>query len=317
LRGGVDIRQKFSDFKKTFDTLFENLHSDNPVLSKRPGYSILQRRSSVKKLYLCLLAIFCSQVVDADLNEDDKAFYAISSLRYHLNCLIKNERAEKPSNDIDFRDSDISALWRKASHGPHSDQIKTIQALYSKAIRPNKSINLDTLSQASDALEALWREINSAFRENNIASAGFNTSDYSRFFLPAEHRLRKALDGIFTHAYPTKNTSSLTSAGFKIICQRASTMVVASHKELNRYLIKAYMDDERKNATRSHQWLIKRCLGAENIRNLIRTKKIKHFTVPDKWIYILPGYDQFNDGNNALLVVSRVSVVSDDESAKA
>lgn len=114
-------------------------------------------------------------------------------------------------------------------------------------------------------------------------------------FLPQRHALKPVLDGIFTHPGILKNDETFSAAGFEILLIKKAGHTKSAHWRLARhpllpgYLFKVYLD----NATEmgKNECLKKlgdRCLGAENIRKLIKSKKLRHFVVPDKWLYRVP-----------------------------
>ncbi len=109
--------------------------------------------------------------------------------------------------------------------------------------------------------------------------------------LPLDHPLKTQLDRLFTRSRVTHNEEALKNAGFSIIASMpGSFVIVARHQELPGYVLKLYLDSETrtKEGIPNCVWLAKRCIGAKIIREVINKKKLKHFTVPDKWLYILP-----------------------------
>jgi hypothetical protein len=110
-----------------------------------------------------------------------------------------------------------------------------------------------------------------------------------RYFFRSHSSELASLDAIFQqfpHAFDSEN--SLIDAGFTIVChQPKSKIVVIKHQTLPGYLIKGYLESEIDRNT-YQQNLLNRCIGADNIRSLIKKKKIRHFTVPDKYLYTLP-----------------------------
>lgn len=151
-------------------------------------------------------------------------------------------------------------------------------------------------------------------RQHSTPSLSERNNFCEKYFLPDDHWLKSRLDSIFETHQVLKSENDFLNAGFKIVCKRASSMIVAQHDALPGYLIKAYIDSDRNNGESPAKWLFNRCLGVENIRNLVRTKKIKYFTLPDKWIYLLPGFDQLNDKNNAILVVTDMKLATPERS---
>lgn len=134
--------------------------------------------------------------------------------------------------------------------------------------------------------------------------------------LPSDHVLKEGLEEIFAiNSTPFESIDSLSECGFEVLHkQEKSKIVVVKHPQLEGYLIKGYLNSEMEPNTQNvyYQKLIDRCIGAENIRTLIRKKKIKNFTVPDKWLYTL------QDGKNTVvLIVTDMQLVSSDESRMA
>jgi hypothetical protein len=111
-----------------------------------------------------------------------------------------------------------------------------------------------------------------------------------RHLIPLNHPAKLALDAIFNQSNALQDLESFEAAGFTTISHNtASYTRVAIHPSLQGYVIKAYLDTElRRRRGPCWQSLSERCEGAENIRNLINHKKLRHFTVPDKWLYPVP-----------------------------
>ncbi len=111
------------------------------------------------------------------------------------------------------------------------------------------------------------------------------------YLLPLDHSTKEALDLIFTESRVTRNLEAFVDAGFEILFIRPATYIcIARHVLLPGYLLKVYLDDElrQREGHPSWRWLVNRCKGADNIRKLIKKKKLQYFAVPDKWIYPLP-----------------------------
>ena len=111
------------------------------------------------------------------------------------------------------------------------------------------------------------------------------------YLLPLDHPIKPAVDEIFSRARVIDDETTLKEAGFEIIAAMpGSFVVVARHPAVPGYVFKLYLDTEPryKDGIPNHIWLIRRCVGAAFIRNLIEIKKIRYFKVPDKWLYILP-----------------------------
>lgn len=118
--------------------------------------------------------------------------------------------------------------------------------------------------------------------------------ELSPYLLPLNHPIKSALDRIFSQSRVIENERTLLDAGFSVIAgpMPLSFVIVARHPMIPGYVIKLYLDSEtRQRKDVPHwRWLMRRCEGARGIRKIIKKKKIRYFSVPDKWLYILPVY---------------------------
>jgi len=113
------------------------------------------------------------------------------------------------------------------------------------------------------------------------------------YLLPLDHPVKTMLDCIFSQSRAIENKQTLIEAGFIIIASMpGSFVIVARHPLIPGYVFKLYLDTEMrsKDGIANCEWLTRRCMGAEKIKRTIRQRKIRHFTVPDKWLYVLPLY---------------------------
>jgi len=114
------------------------------------------------------------------------------------------------------------------------------------------------------------------------------------YLLPLDHPMKASLDSIFSRSRVIENERSLIDAGFSIIAgpMHLSFIIVARHPEIPGYVFKIYLDSEKRcrKEIPHWQWLARRCAGAFGIRQIIERKKIHYFSVPDKWLYLLPVY---------------------------
>src|SRR5262249_14736545 len=128
------------------------------------------------------------------------------------------------------------------------------------------------------------------FDDNSLITNEMKTR-IRNHLIPPKHRQKSVLDQLFIGSRPTLTTETLVSAGFNILhSQRYSHIQVVSHPQLVGWLLKLYTDNEKKLKWKlpGWEWLVNRCLGAQNVRNLIKRKHFKSFTVPDKYLYPLP-----------------------------
>lgn len=204
------------------------------------------------------------------------------------------------------------------------------------------------LRSSSNALNNLWLEAIDAPIEENLPSyewmnaralrakkdPNFNRNRYlssSRrravkpHLLPLQHPMHSVLDEIFFKTRATVDSTAFRKAGFKTIAIRPRSFIrVARHRELPGYLVKAYLDTElrKKQYTGSLEWLIQRCIGAAKVRAIIRKYDIRHFVVPDKWIYCLPAEpsppkDNKHKRHLALLLVTDMNLASNSRNYQA
>jgi hypothetical protein len=140
------------------------------------------------------------------------------------------------------------------------------------------------------------------------------------FLIPENHPMTSKLDAIFLNTRATANEQTFRAAGFVAIGKRRprSFILVAKHPSMPNYLLKIYLDNElrEKRKKPSWEWLVQRCQSAGAIKKIIENKKIKHFTVPSKWIYTFPAKPSPPIGHSytrhfALLLVDDMKLTSD------
>ena len=116
----------------------------------------------------------------------------------------------------------------------------------------------------------------------------------TRHLVPLNHPMKPVLDSIFSQSRVLENERTLVDAGFEVIAgpMPHSFMIVARHPAVPGYVFKMYLDSEVRNreGVPHWEWLVRRCVGAQGIKHIIKTENISHFLVPDKWLYVLPVY---------------------------
>ena len=119
-------------------------------------------------------------------------------------------------------------------------------------------------------------------------------STIAPYLIPLDHPMKPTLDTIFSMSRVIENERSLVDAGFEIIAgpMPLSFIIVARHPQIPGYVFKIYLDSEKRCRKEIPHWLwlARRCAGAYGIRQIIERDKIRHFSVPDKWLYLLPVY---------------------------
>jgi hypothetical protein len=120
------------------------------------------------------------------------------------------------------------------------------------------------------------------------------------YLLPTDHPAYSAMGTIFSHSGIIKNKKSVRKAGFKILfSQKKSHIYVLKHPLLRGYLLKVYLDSERKIPKGMPGWkrLTMRCVVAEKIKSIIAKHNFRCFIVADKWVYPIPA-DGFGSGSS-------------------
>lgn len=192
----------------------------------------------------------------------------------------------------------------------------------------SNDISLDDLNQEKEfqnkfynnnCLKKLERDY---FKKKSKTNIGFSEK-VKPYLLPSNHPAKKPLDIIFKSPNVLQDLDSLKASDFNIISLRPySFAVITSHPKMPGYIQKLYLDSEhrKKNGKEGWEWLVQRCEGAENIRKLIKKKNLQYFTVPDKWIYVLPKPSKSNEKTTkqlCILIVTDMELVSQEQSAEA
>ena len=272
-----------------------------------------------KKFFYCLAVIFCfcSELKGIEsLSEEkncEKTFYAISSLQFYFDKMLSSRESFSATDEIIFEEEDIFQLWENAYSFP--DTAHTVDQAYIYYCQAINHINDEELYhhfclQANLQLNNAWQELDrqlldatfshlyhaenpSNFYPNVDDNPNFNDSMRQRIrphLLPLKHQAKLFLDEIFGKCNAIQNFETFKKMGFVKIAQNTSGCIVATHPNLKKYVFKVYLCNLTKQKLKVPSWeaLAMRCEGAANIRNLIKKKKIIHFKVPDKWLYVLP-----------------------------
>ncbi|MBA3285946.1 MAG: hypothetical protein H0U27_12935 [Nitrosopumilus sp.] len=270
----------------------------------------MTKNSLIRSFYL--LTFLLTTSLSANFSENnEKALYALISLGTHLENQLSDFSKEQNENPIQFLETDISLLWDLATDSTLAPQIQQAKLYYEHAANSSGKDRLKQLSKAKELIENSWALLN-PYYQSIIAKSSQNQDD--RHIIENSNWIKNQLDLIFAQNDVTENDDTFAEAGFEIICKRSSKMIVAKHSKIPKYLVKVYLHSDK--PAQSWKWLVNRCEGAENIRNLIKAKKITCFVVPDKWIYPLPGYYTTQEEkpiatrtSPALLVVSHMNLV--------
>jgi len=136
-----------------------------------------------------------------------------------------------------------------------------------------------------------------------------------RYLMPLDHPVRGFLERVFSTPGVTDSLDSIKALGFQIILSMPQHAVIMQHPSAPGYIFKIYPDSqsETEEGISSAEWFLRRCEGASKIRALIQKKGIRHFVVPDKWLYLLPHAKH----HRLLLVATDMNLVTKAETEAA
>lgn len=227
-----------------------------------------------------------------------------------------------------FSDEEVASLWTKVYNGLCRFPSSTEQSLRESYLKLAYSHCEDTqqwmhaeqfekaketLNSASLLLRHLWEEAieleekvedyslflrkkkEQHFKDPNLDDNPYIPQDVKKkikpYHLPPQHPMREFLDSLCVNKRITLNKKTFHKAGFRTIDKRPRSYIrVAKHSKMPGYLVKVYLDTvlNEKRHKPSWYWLVNRCQGALKVSAVIRKHRIKHFVVPDKWIYCFP-----------------------------
>jgi hypothetical protein len=298
--------------------------------------------------------VICAQTADRSVIVKDDDIHGLSVLVFHTQKAEKtivNDAQQEAG--ILFSSENVESLWDKVARSIVSSALIQHLSLFDAAyehykwakqliLKEHLAEAQEFLRSSSDLLFHLWQQ---AIENEESAQTEFPFSSLPHaqaqkdpwfednphisrrarkamrpFLLSLHHPKRSVLDSIFLKNRATEDRQTFSKAGFETIAKGPRSYVrVAKHAKLRGYLIKAYLDTELKEKfdKESWEWLVRRCEGASKVRNIIQKRKIRHFVVPDKWLYPLPAEPSPpNDGYHvrhlALLLVTDMNLASDE-----
>ncbi|HAB99137.1 MAG TPA: hypothetical protein DCE71_04880 [Parachlamydiales bacterium] len=110
------------------------------------------------------------------------------------------------------------------------------------------------------------------------------------YLIPRDHPLRGWLDSVFCSFDVLNSEETLRGAGFQILSSVPLHPAVLRHPQAPGYVFKLYFNGEKKkprDGILGVEWLLRRCVEADKLRRWIQKHKIRHFIVPEKWLYPL------------------------------
>jgi hypothetical protein len=108
--------------------------------------------------------------------------------------------------------------------------------------------------------------------------------------LHRDHPLRGWLDVVFSNSEILDSEETLRAAGFEILFLKPHHPAIMRHPNAVGYIFKVYLNSENqypREGISGVEWLLRRCVGAEDLRRWIEKRGIRHFVVPEKWLYPL------------------------------
>lgn len=239
-------------------------------------------------------------------NSQDLGNQALASLLFHTKQLL-----DSPTEDdkIVFTKEDTDNLWESAEN-LNNENIRNAHTAFelwehnfsspagAEALEDctallhtewMKFVEKDFLETAESSDKVVHDYFASNLNGNPLAKSS-TRKKVLPYVLPENHPIAAIVNEIFKTRV-TFNKQTLLGSGFSILAsQPRSFIAVARHPALPGYLFKLYYDTELRKK-RDHEgwlWFVRRCRGAEKVRKVIARHHLKHFTVPDKYIYVLP-----------------------------
>lgn len=222
----------------------------------------------------------------------------LSSLTFHL-YQLSNSTVIDETEMIEFTLVQEMELWSKVL----KDNSLELHQAYEDFLEAKQTNNQSLYQSAFETLSDHWnREKKNYANKNEVKTTynDFETNPYISnlqrelirpFLMPADHPMKLNMDDIFTNARVTLNEKSFRKAGFSILYnQPRSFILVGRHSLLPNYLVKANLDItcEEKDNEPAWKWLVYRCIGAGQIRNIINQNNFEYCVVPNKYLYPLP-----------------------------
>lgn len=102
--------------------------------------------------------------------------------------------------------------------------------------------------------------------------------------------MRGWLDLLFSSSIILDSEETLRAAGFEILYFKPHHPAVMRHPSIRGYIFKVYLNSEKQRPSEGIlgiEWLLRRCVGAAALRKWIQERGIRHFVVPEKWLYPL------------------------------
>ncbi len=270
-------------------------------------------------VFLGALAMIFASAQDLEASKESKneAFYALSSLCFYFQQGAA-DASDPNAERIKFTKKELANLWEKAMGDAFLfEELQEAKKYHLLALEDEGSVGgEENNKKAQELLAGVWQKRNANYLNQLVdktkhrgpffpytplaAYPGLFENPYidekmkamvEPFLIALDHPLKEALDDIFTKSRVIKDRKTITNAGFTIHKdQLYSFIIITKHPDLPGVLQKIYLDTEKNKKSSRPGWLslTRRCMGAANVRALIKEKGLKYFVAPDKCLYLLP-----------------------------
>lgn len=188
------------------------------------------------------------------------------------------------------------------------------------AVDPLPLLSQEIIAEKHFAKRHSWKNLAALSPyERNTQVVDYVWNALQPYFVPEYSEEKAALDTIFAERGVLKSLRSLSKAGFHLITNPKSKIIVLSHPYLEGYLVKAYLESE--DIPEWDCWL-RRARGARIVREAISRHGYEHILkVPRKWVYPLPeNPSPVKEGTFRkyfVLLVEKMDILDDKKNRKA
>lgn len=283
----------------------------------------------MRHLYLLslLFSIYCGALVYAS----EQSLSIICSLQ---ECIQEKQNASS-LHEFDFSDAEAAWLWEDLL-GQNSELLCFNQAnqyFYSALEQAQVEVKNALLDRAAECLQLGWIKLHPYLEakpemlrmdfSSSVAASKTNIEKkIAPYLLPKKHPFFSILGQICSGFRVLKDEEHLRLAGFQLLSvQPISHVSIATHSLVPGYLFKLYLDNNPFPQGNLPDWLrlVNRCEGAKNVRDLIQKKKLRYFSVPDKWLYAPAVFPADHSGlcQPVMLIVQNMNLVPPSDNLNA
>ncbi|MGK5595136.1 MAG: hypothetical protein ACSNEK_07250 [Parachlamydiaceae bacterium] len=186
------------------------------------------------------------------------------------------------------QEEELDELWTQTQKDCPGNEVELAHYYFEQGLSEKQPTHFQT---SLDWLELLTEtKVTYPHFDHNALINKMMKKRMKPYLLPLHHPIKATLDSLFATRV-TENYNTLASSGFHILSSQESSFIkVVFHPALPNYIFKVYLDDEtrKKQNLPGWHWLCNRCEGAQRVKRFIKKNHIKHFVIPNKWLYLLP-----------------------------